>query len=226
MLTPDGPGDVCEVNLLKEEVKVRLDIQSDSPKCYKNCEVCVLRNGKGSREGVSIPDQWPQRYVKPVEDENAFSKSFSSNVFTGSDRLSALFEKEEPAAEPEEKQEGSGERSRRRRRGGRGRGGKGQGGSNPAAAQNTQAAAAKGGEKRQSKPHPEKKGEGKAKAERDGKVEVRSVASQSPSQVVTAEKKPVIIRADGEAPARRPRHRGGRRRRGGSGRKSEGGKTE
>ena len=37
-------------------------------KCYHNCEVCVLRNGKGSREGIAIPER-PARYVEPKEAE-------------------------------------------------------------------------------------------------------------------------------------------------------------
>ncbi|MBQ3103300.1 MAG: hypothetical protein IJC58_03340 [Oscillospiraceae bacterium] len=67
--TPDGPGNVCEVNLLKEQVKVRLDDHNDAPRTYHNCEVQVLRNGKGSRDGIEIPDARPARYVKPAEDE-------------------------------------------------------------------------------------------------------------------------------------------------------------
>ena len=47
--TPDGPGNVSDVNVLKETVKVRLDEKPEAPRCYHNCEVCVLRNGKGSR---------------------------------------------------------------------------------------------------------------------------------------------------------------------------------
>ena len=55
--TPDGPGNVSDVNLLKETVKVRLDERAGGPRCYHNCEVCVLRNGKGSRDGIEIPDR-------------------------------------------------------------------------------------------------------------------------------------------------------------------------
>ena len=67
--TPDGPGNVSAVNLLKEQVTVRLDSQPDSPRCYHNCEVCVLRNGKGSRDGIVVPDRRPERYIEPLEEE-------------------------------------------------------------------------------------------------------------------------------------------------------------
>ena len=55
VLTPDGPGNVTAVDLLRQEMKVRLDESPESPKSYKNAEVVVLRNGKGSREGIEIP---------------------------------------------------------------------------------------------------------------------------------------------------------------------------
>ena len=62
VLTPDGPGNVSEVNVLKETVNVKLDDRGDIPHCYHNCEICVLRSGKGSREGIVIPDKRPERY--------------------------------------------------------------------------------------------------------------------------------------------------------------------
>ncbi len=69
VLTPDGPGNVSDINLLKETVNVRLDDRPENARCYHNCEVCVLRNGKGSRDGIAIPDKRPERYVEPVEEE-------------------------------------------------------------------------------------------------------------------------------------------------------------
>ena len=73
VLTPDGPGNICSVNLLRETAKVSLDSASDGQRCYHNCELCVLRNGKGSREGIEIPAQRPARYVeeRPEEDGEA-----------------------------------------------------------------------------------------------------------------------------------------------------------
>ena len=64
----DGPGNVKSVDLLRETVKVSLDSAPEPLKCYHNCEVCVLRNGKGSREGIAIPER-PARYVEPKEAE-------------------------------------------------------------------------------------------------------------------------------------------------------------
>ena len=50
-------------------MNVRLDDRTDGPRCYHNCEVCVLRNGKGSRDGIAVPDKRPERYVEPLAEE-------------------------------------------------------------------------------------------------------------------------------------------------------------
>ena len=69
VLTPDGTGNVVSVDCLRETARVALDETAGQPKCYHNCELCVLRNGKGSREGIAIPEKLPERYVAPVERE-------------------------------------------------------------------------------------------------------------------------------------------------------------
>ena len=66
--TPDGPGNVKSIDLLRETVKVSLDSAPESLKQYRNCEIRVLRNGKGSREGIEIPER-PARYVEEKEDD-------------------------------------------------------------------------------------------------------------------------------------------------------------
>ena len=60
--TPEGVGNVTQVNLLRETVKVRLDATPDAPRCFHNCEICVVRNGKGKR---------PDNYVAPPAEELA-----------------------------------------------------------------------------------------------------------------------------------------------------------
>ena len=102
--TPDGRVIVKAVDLLRETVKVSLDSAPETQKCYHNCEICVLRNGKGSRDGIVIPDQRPERYVEPVKEDEMPPISFISD-FTPV-----------PADKPEEK-----EKRRRRSRGGRDR---------------------------------------------------------------------------------------------------------
>ena len=53
---PDGAGTVSSVNLLKEQVKVRLEDSTEQPKTYLTEEVRVVRSGKGKRpEGYTAP---------------------------------------------------------------------------------------------------------------------------------------------------------------------------
>ena len=66
--TPDGVGNVSGVDLLQEVVQVRLDASPESPKRYKNSEIRVLRNGKGSREGIEIPKDRPARQTPAAGD--------------------------------------------------------------------------------------------------------------------------------------------------------------
>ncbi len=54
--TPDGRGTVTDVNLLRQSVKVRLENQPDTIVCHKNCDICVLRNGKAKKNDEPIPD--------------------------------------------------------------------------------------------------------------------------------------------------------------------------
>ena len=60
--TPDGAGTIASVNLLRQTAQVRLDSAPESPKTYPNCELRVIRSGKGKR---------PEGYVEPPAEELA-----------------------------------------------------------------------------------------------------------------------------------------------------------
>ena len=70
VMTPDGLGNITNVDILREQVVVRLDDQPESPKRYRNCELNVLRSGKGSRDGVEIPRERPERYRAPEDEQS------------------------------------------------------------------------------------------------------------------------------------------------------------
>ena len=53
--TPDGRGTVVDVNLLRQSVKVRMENSPETVSCYKNCDICVLRNGKAKKNDPPIP---------------------------------------------------------------------------------------------------------------------------------------------------------------------------
>ena len=79
--TPDGPGNVKSVELLRERVKVSLDSAPENLKTYHACEIQVLRNGKGSREGIEIPER-TARYVEEKEEEELIQPVFSTSYYT------------------------------------------------------------------------------------------------------------------------------------------------
>ena len=202
--TPDGPGNVKSVDLLQETMKVSLDSAPEPLKCYHNCEVCVLRNGKGSREGIAIPER-PARYVEPKEEAEEFREE--SPALTPPFYMDTQLE-EAPVRE-KIGAPGSGEgKPRRRHRGGRRRSG---GRSAEGAGQPK--AEAKGPEQKEGRTRPPKQ-------------ESRP-APPKPAEARPGENRAAAPGGEGEAKRRRrPHHRGGRRRNknggeGGSAPKSE-----
>ena len=226
VVTPDGPGNVSDINVLKETVNVRLDERPDTPRCYHNCEVCVLRNGKGSRDGIVVPKERPERYVEPVAAEEMLIPDLFADYG------------EPTAPQPEEERP-----SRRRSRGGRRRRKEGA----APEAESAQTAQKKEKSERPDRParvekadKPSRPSTAKAEGERreegqpsrrrrsrggrGGENRSNTSAPQAAAQQgvpgtqprkSAAPQAPSSPRPDG-APCR-PRHRGGRRRSGGSG---------
>ena len=116
--TPDGPGNVKSVDLLRETVKVSLDSAPEPLKRYHNCEICILRNGKGSRDGIEIPER-PARYVEEREEEE-FAAPILATPFYMSPELEDAPIREKMGVEGSD----SGKPRRRHRGGRRSRGGK------------------------------------------------------------------------------------------------------
>ena len=152
--TPDGVGTVSSVNLLRQKVNVRLENDPESPHCYHNCEVCVVRSGKGKR---------PEGYVAPPPEELAKLRKIPSQdqeepAQVPEGKLDAALEQalggqsqsqEQPSQEP-------GEEHRRRRNRRRGKGGSKSGGEGSPAQEKVQT---------QPKQDAPGKGEGEQKAE-------------------------------------------------------------
>ena len=204
--TPDGPGNVKAVDLLRETVKVSLDSAPETQKCYHNCEICVLRNGKGSREGIEIPTERPERYVEEKEEE------FIAPV------ISRHFEAEEPTETPapvreRPREEGGESKNRRRHRGGRRRsGGSGEGTPNTSASAKKEAPKAPEGQSRQGG----KPANRSQRPKQDRPRTERPKQDQRPKQDAAPVREKVINPENGEA-VKRHRHRGGRRHRSGGG---------
>ncbi len=69
--TVDGRGTVVDVNLLRQTVRVRMEDAPDQVNCYKNCDICVLRNGKAKKNEPPIPKD-----VAPISSKPRPSKKF------------------------------------------------------------------------------------------------------------------------------------------------------
>ena len=122
--TPDGAGTVSSVNLLRQQVQVRLDSAPDTPKCYHNCEICVVRNGKGKRpEGYVEPPLEELAKLRRAPEPEAAPEPTSSNPLAAA--LEAVFNGERPPEPEGERPRGEGDGRRRRRRGGRSEGASG-----------------------------------------------------------------------------------------------------
>ena len=60
--TPDGVGVVNQIQLLREQVKVVLDSDPDTPKVYRIEDIEIIRNGKGKRPpGYEFPVPAPEK---------------------------------------------------------------------------------------------------------------------------------------------------------------------
>ena len=217
VLTPDGPGNVSDINVLKETVNVRLDDRNDAPRCYHNCEVCVLRNGKGSRDGITVPKERPERYVEPVAAEEMLIPTLFSD-FTA-DAADTAPEEDAPARS-----------SRRRSRGGRRRGKSGESAApaaetaQPAPKQEKQRPARPARGEKADKPAPEaaegkeprREGEGGQRRRRNRGGRGRGNGGESAARQAEPVSKPTPPAApapqEGEGGQRRRRSRGGRRR--------------
>ena len=159
--TPDGVGTVSSVNLLRQKVNVRLEDDPESPHCYHNCEVCVVRSGKGKRpEGyVAPPKEELEKLRKQSQpEENAPARQESRLAAALSQVLTHDEPTREAAPAPEQEERQSRNRSRRRR--GRGNGPKLEGGEKPARQPKQQ-------EEKKPAPAPEQKAEGEKKPNRN-----------------------------------------------------------
>ena len=154
--TPDGVGTVSSVNLLRQKVNVRLEDDPETPHCYHNCEVCVVRSGKGKRpEGyVAPPKEELEKLRKQPDPEEEAPVRQESRL---SAALSQVLSHDEPEFAPVPTSEQEERRSRNRRRRGRGNGPKPEG-EKPVQPKQ---------EEKKPQPAPEQKAEGEKKPNRN-----------------------------------------------------------
>lgn len=85
--TPDGAGTISAINLLRQQVTVRLESDPSVAKKYHNSEIVVVRSGKGRRpEGYVEPPQ------KELEKQRRIVEQQKEVVSTGSNLLATNLE--------------------------------------------------------------------------------------------------------------------------------------
>ncbi len=53
--TPDGRGTVVDIDLLRQRVKVKMELQPEAINIYNNADIAVLRSGKAKKNDPPIP---------------------------------------------------------------------------------------------------------------------------------------------------------------------------
>ncbi|MBD5133989.1 MAG: stage 0 sporulation family protein [Clostridiales bacterium] len=121
---PDGVGTVSSVNLLKEQVKVRLEDSTEQPKSYLTGEIRVVRSGKGKRpEGYTAPPKAELEQLRTQEGEQIRS----GRKLEGPSDLGSALDRYLGDAAPQKQPEGQKQGGRRNRgHGGQGKSAQGQ----------------------------------------------------------------------------------------------------
>ena len=124
--TPDGRGTVCDVNLLRQTVKVRMEDAPDTINTYRNCDIAILRNGKAKKTDPPIPrdlapisgqPQRNRRAAAPAEPTDREIMDSMPDLFRKLDDYAAASTKApEEAAPTEETTQPKSSRRRRSRR--------------------------------------------------------------------------------------------------------------
>ena len=116
--TPEGRGTVVEINLLRQQVKVRMEDAPDTVHVFSNEDIAILRNGKAKKNDPPIPaDLAPisgagkrvRREKK--EEEPAFLDPIKFRY-----REEAVVDEPAPAEQPAEEQDSKAGRNRNRNR--------------------------------------------------------------------------------------------------------------
>lgn len=201
--TPEGAGTVSSVNLLRQTVQVRLDSAPENAKCFHNCEICVIRNGKGKR---------PDNYVEPPleelaklrrqPDEDELKRTPVSEEDALSAALESAFSRMEPDYQPSQPTRGEQEQGENRRRNrNRNRRPKGEGESRPTVEQKEKPQRPDRPERRErpEKPRNQEEGEGNRRENRRP-IRPRKVKLQQEGQ----ESQPVRENAPAEGGEKKP----------------------
>lgn len=124
--TVDGRGTVVDTNLMAQTVRVRMEKDPEEIRSYKNCDVCVLRNGKAKKTDPPIPEDLAPLSGKNAVREETYPRFERRRTVAAleaemADESVPVTTTEETAPAEPQSSEGGNRRNRRNRRG---RGGK------------------------------------------------------------------------------------------------------
>ena len=119
--TPDGRGTVMEINLLRQQVKVRMEDQPETLGVYKIEEIAVLRSGKAKKTDPPIPaDLAPisgnRRPRRRFESEEKLVSLEAVKFRYSTDTVADAVEQETKPETAEAPEENRGVRNRRNRK--------------------------------------------------------------------------------------------------------------
>ena len=110
---PDGVGSVSAVNLLKEQVKVRLEDSTEQPKTYLTDEIRVVRSGKGKRpEGYTAPPKGELEKLRTQEGERIRSGRKADGPADLGEVLERYLGENSQQRQPDSPKQGGGRRNR------------------------------------------------------------------------------------------------------------------
>ena len=105
---PDGVGAVSSVNLLKEQVKVRLEDSDEQPRTYLTDEIRVVRPGKGKRpEGYEPPPKAELEKLRTQEGERLRNGRRPDGPADLGEVLDRYLGADTPAKQPDGRRQGS-----------------------------------------------------------------------------------------------------------------------
>jgi len=99
--TPSGRGTVCEVNLLRQTVRVRLEDKPDEIVSYRTNEIAVLRSGRARKGDAPVPKE-----LAPISGSAVVKPKPAPRPAPQEDNMSQLFRKLDDYAETKERRHG------------------------------------------------------------------------------------------------------------------------
>jgi len=96
--TPSGRGTVCDVNLLRQTVRVRLEDKPDEIVSYRSDEIAVLRSGRARKGDAPIPKD-----LAPISGSAAVKPKPVQRPAPQEDNMSQLFRKLDDYADTKER---------------------------------------------------------------------------------------------------------------------------